>query len=237
MMDNNRKKKSTFLLFVSRIWEREMWMTITFFIAFLIILICNYAKAEWFREICDFAIDCFCANQTVIYTLCISYISGIIVYLLTVVGPETKRSKVVLEDLTFIFEELHSEFETLKMDLGISDTTKINDRLPNSIKQVTNRVSENHYNLSPIETILKKLSARCDELTSVILNHSSVLTYSEINKIVDVRNKKAMKRLKYEHAISGAFSECELCDYIKSLLSLDEDIVSIQKSVEKRIFR
>lgn len=234
-----KKYKCMFMLLFSRLWEREKWMIITLLFTVVIVIVCKYLEASWFKERLCFTVDCLQNSESIIYTLSISYISGVIVYLLTVVLPETKRSKPILSDIAYLLQDLQSEFTEMELELEIIDTDNIEEAISieaGTVKKVK-RMSECHYSLEHFKHVFDKLKNSSEDLTSKILNHSSVLTQSELKTMVDVRNKKTMKRLKYDFGIESPITECELYDYLKGLVMLSHDIKDLQISIEDRLMK
>ena len=90
------KLKSTSCLVFKRIWEWEKLISLLFLISYIIILATSWGLGQKGGK-CGCVETCLASifnKSSLIYTLAVSYVSGVMVYFLTVILPESKRKSI-----------------------------------------------------------------------------------------------------------------------------------------------
>ena len=234
------KLKSTWSLMFSRIWEREKWVFICFVMAILIIAAYEFTTARYILEIIETVICFLCKIKTIIYALTISYISGVIVYFLTVILPEAQRSKPILAEIENTLKFLIDEFVAFAQKLQIGDLNNIDEAAEKAFTDIQQfgKTSENHYSLKYCELYFIILAKELDHFITISLDHSSVLTLNELNTIVfKIRKQKVSERLRCNYGIDNCLTACEMKQYMKDIGLLYVEISQFRKKLRNRIYK
>lgn len=232
--------KSTFRLIILRLWTRERWLTISFLSAILVIVLSKYSDADWFKTLLSLTVDCITRTKEPICAISIGYISGVIVYFLTIILPETRRNIPVMIEISNILAQIKDSFLEFQLE-DISVHSFENAELAvqdfvNIVKQY-GKYNEQYYGLCFCAPAMRKLSCKLEILTSQILNHSSALSENEINKLIEIRHCDITKKLSSNYGVDELLTESDLKVFFHDIIILDKNIEKFRKEFTHRVFK
>lgn len=232
--------KPTFNLAIARLWERErllLMMTVT---VIVVGILYNLMSADLIFSIFNNVVYVLQKTKNVINDVIISLFTGFVVYLLTIVLPETRKCKPILKEIDYLLKDFVDAFTELKIE-------EIGIRVDASKEENINRATElvklyggytgGYYSLHFCAPTLRKLYGTIDEITTLVLNNSVALTKEEVGFLVDVRNKKITRCLKYQYGVYNLLTEDEIRKFFEQLLQMEEDIKNFHFSFKKRIYK
>ena len=234
------KLKSTQCLILERIKGRDKWVFICFVISILIIIgyefmtaacILNFIAAciQNFMEAVIFILS---KGKNLLYTLAVSYVSGVFVYYLTIIVPEVRRSKPILVEvektLKYLIDYIHEEVNFINSDDAVRVAMHYLER---------QKLEDRTYILKCCNPILRKVHPLLDALTSHILSHSSALTQSELDTLIDIRHRRITYRIRYKYDMKERLYQEQVKDEIKEFVQLNKDIIEFHKKIKSRIYK
>ena len=226
-------------LVLSRIWDRERCLLFCFIILVAIILIYNFAKVDCFLKGIDLTILTVWENSKIIYDIALSCLGGIIIYFLTVVLVETKRSKFILVETESILKCLEDAFMDLSLDMDLGDINNVEVFTERGLNTVKNhgRASESHYCLTYCSIRIYRLAREFEALTNSILQYSTILTQQELSLLIHIRQSKTASRLKNRYGVNHLLTECEVLDYFKGIAELYREVCNLRSLLSNRIYK
>lgn len=234
MMEERQKNNMNF--YKERL-NKDKWVIICFLVS-IVIVICEHVDKLSFLKFVESVV--FYLNEgTILYTLATSYISGVIVYFLTVVIPEIRKRKAMLVEICYLLKELEDEFTSLRLELGIEDWHSSDEAIENAIQMVKhyNKSNNDSYKLDFCIKILEKLAQDFDNLTSVILSYFSILNEDELDAIIKIKRSRNAYFIKYKDGIENVMNESTLRNYFKDLAQLHQNIIDLQEKIKNRIYK
>lgn len=234
------KLKPTWYLILNRLWDREKCVLILFVIAIVIIMAYELITADCVLEFADnihsfieTIISFLSKGKELLYALAISCVSGIFVYFLTVILPETRRSKPILVDvensLKYLKDELHDVAEFVSLD----DATEITIQY---LKQ-HNKLDNEFYNMNCSGRVIEEIHKSLEMHTSHILSYSSALSQSEIETLIDIKHRRISRLIRYKYEENELLNKKQIEDDFKEFVQLNNDIIKLHESVKNRIYK
>ena len=239
-------QRSTRALIWERIKEREKWVFILFAFAFIAIPICKLITASCILD-CISCIHSFIEIhihflsevKKLLYTFALSYVSGVIVYYLTVILPEAQRSKPILAEIENTLKFLIDEFDEFAQKLQIGDLNNVDEVAEKAFTEIQQygKTSENQYNLKFCKLYFIILAKELDHFVTISLEQSSVLTLDELNTIVfKIRKQKVSERLRCNYGIDNCLTAYDMKQYMKDIGLLYVEISQFRKKLRNRIY-
>ena len=227
-------------LLKQRILDREKGMFIWFIIAIIVIIACNFLTAACIMKIAcciynyiEGAIPFLSKVKGILYTLAASYVSGVFVYYLTVLSPETRRSKPILVDvensLRYLKDELHDVVKFVSSDNAVEITIQY-------LKQ-HNKLDNGFYNMNCSGRVLEEIHKSLETHTSHILSHSSTLSQSELETLIDIKHRRISRRIRYKYEINELLNAQQIKNDFKEFIQLNNDIIKLHERIKTRIYK
>lgn len=225
--------KPTWRLILERIRKEEIWVIVLFLVAILIILAYNLLSEITVIGCLKVIVSFITNGKDLFYSLAISYVSGVIVYFLTVVLYETRKSKFILVDIEKTLKDLKYEFGS------IANFDNPNDAVQNIIETVNlyGRFNEKYYSLYFMDKALEKVFYEMEKLTLNVLSFSSALQAQEIDILVDIRSRQITKKIKNKYGVENLIDVHELYTYFEDMVKLYADINKLHGSIRNRIYK
>lgn len=175
--------------------DRECSLWVYFWICVILVILANFTCK------CDNALCIYAALSRyqnylqILSDLAIGFISGLLVYLLTVVCTETRTRIVALPTIEKQARYFHDELYFLFSEFGNIGQIETNEWLDDACKNVIARSKENPYVVKisgyPFFCLLE-IARTVQRNTNSLLNNSRVLFYDEIEKILSIKNSNQM---------------------------------------------
>ena len=234
-MEENQKP--TYTLIWKRFWTRDLWVSVCFLVS-LLIIICEHIDKWAFLNFVETVVF-YLEEGTILYTLAVSYISGVFVYFLTIVLPETRKNKSIYVEICCLLRELEDEFTSLRLDLEVEDWCSSDKAIDAAVQTVKyyNKQDCGFYKLQFCSKILEDLAQTFDNLTSVIQLYFSILSKEELDAIVRIRRCKIAYMVKYKYGIENVLNENEVRNYFMELAQLNKDVAQLHKIMKKIIYK
>lgn len=233
------KVKSMWCLIFNRLWEREKRVLIWFIISIAIVVAYELITADCVLEFADChnfvetIISFLSKGKELFYALAISYISGVFVYFLTVILPETRRSKPILLEIEHTLKYLIDEFYEIE-NFGNS-TNAVNIAIEKT--KHYGKFNDLHYSLYYMCETLENIHISIEKLTSNVLTLSTALTNKELDTLIEIRHRKITRQIKYKYGVENLIDENELRCYFENMTKLHEDIVKLYENIKNRIYK
>lgn len=231
------KLKSKRRLILERIKGRDKWVFICFVIS-IIIITCEHIDKISFLEFVETVVS-YLEEGTILYTLAVSYISGAIVYLLTIVIPETRKRQSLLVEMCYLLQELEDEFTSLRLKLDIEDWCSSDEAIESAVQTVKqyNKSNNDFYKLDFCIKILEVLAQNFDNLTSVILSYFPILNEKELDAVIKIRRCGSAYLIKYKYGTENVMKENKVRNYFKELAQLNKDVKQLHKIIEEKTYK
>lgn len=170
--------------------------------------------------------------------MAISYVSGFIMYFLTVIYAEVRRYRFLIVELNHALDCLRYVFMELAVELQIGDLLNTDKAVANAaiIVKHYGRANNNHYCLKFCSSVLRKTAREFEKLTLFVLQNSTMLTEKELSMLTEIRNNKAAIKLKYQYGINELIGIDEVVVYFKHLSCLYKDVCKLQEHISNRIY-
>ena len=227
------KMKSTKTLIWKRIWTRELWVTILFLISCLDIGAYEFLKAYDVLKSIETNNLILSILLKLFYALAVSYVPGVFVYFLTVVLPETKRSKPLLVEIEKSLQDIKDSFYSAMEYINSDNAVEI---ALDDVKQY-GKYNDTFYSLQFMNKTLEKLYQSIERLTSNILSYSSALTQNELNIIIEIRHHKIARQMKFKDGVENVLNKDGVRSYFENMVNLYNEIIELHKSVGSRIYK
>lgn len=226
------KQKSLYCFILERLWAREKFVTILFVIAcFVIIEVDSPMMIRYILELLGVDTSSLFQKDSFLCVLSISYISGVLVYFLTILLPEAQRSKPILieveNSLRYLKDELYSIIEFINSENSV-------DIAMHYIEQQKKFDSE-FFDMYGGNQILDKIHQALETLTLHVLSHSSVLYQSELETLVDIRHRSISRRIRFKYEENEILCKKQVKDEFDKLVQLNKDIINLHDNIKKRI--
>lgn len=175
--------------------------------------------------------------NTSLYTLAISYISGMIIYILTVYIPYTQKSQVILintsEDLRYLKDEMHNFLQIIS-DSDLSGLDKLNEQeLLNFIKPTEKKNSLFEISIDNTNYFKGRFDI-IDSYIKTIESYWNYLSTKQIKNLSEIRNSYSFNRIRHGF-ISGNstyFNESSLIKFTNDLIETNKKIIKLYNNVK-----
>lgn len=233
----DKKQKAICFFIKERLGNRDKWVLRGFLVSFVII-ICEHIDRISFFDFVGTVVP-YLKEGTVLYTLAVSYLSGVIVYFLTIVLPETRKRKSILVEMGYILQELEDEFTSLRLEFSIEDWCLSDEAIESAVQIVKQHTKSNNkfYNLNFCVKTLETLAQGFNNLTSVMLSYSPVLNEEELDNVIKIRRSGNAYLIKYKYGIENLMKESDVRNYFKKLAQLNKDVIQFHKIIKERIYK
>ena len=235
------KTKSLPILIFQRLWEREKVIILLLILSLAIIIIKEYGSAFETQLFILRFVDCISNVQETINSIAISFLSGIIVYFLTIIIPEVRRARSLLVEIEQVFLNLETSFIDLAIELQLGDFEKPEECANRAVNLVTKfcdcKFEDGFYSLNLFRTHFESLGNSMNKLTEYLLGYSSVLSESEIDMIINIRQRKTSRRIAFLYGINNLLTIQEISDYFNDIAQLYKDICKLHENITKRIYK
>lgn len=183
----------------------------------------------------------FHSHKTMIDGWTYSFISGVLVYFLTVTFPHAKKSLIVLPKLCETIRLLKDDFRDLSDSLCFTnwcaDSFNVIDAI-NAIKYYGRiPINETFYSLNYCRPILKSKVELFDSYIDSVLNHQEELNNHEIKVLLEIKYSNIFAKIRSEDYLTTYMAENELKDLIESLRKENKKAVNIYNEMCKRCFK
>ena len=222
-------------------WELWVWV-ITFSILGLYIVsrfdsinltaIQNYVNLflSWFKQ-----------HKLAIDSWTYSYITGILIYFLTVTYPHAKRSQIILPKLCDKVRLFKDDFRELSFALCNKDWCE-DDFIPkNEIDMIKhygkNPNNNTYYSLNFCFPILKSKIDAFDSYADYILNHQEELSNYEIKILLEVRHSSIFDKIRTKEIATPLLDENDLINFIEELREENKKIINVYDEMCNRCFK
>ena len=149
--------KSVSILIWNRLCHKDKWLTWSFIVSLVIILLSSFANLNSFLKYLGCCICFVCEGEPIYYTLAVSCLSGLFVYFVTVIIPEVRKSRAIYIEITQQLKKLEDDFIDLSLHFNIVNWCEKDNGIKMFVDIVKfyNRPNNAYYSLSfckdPIE--------------------------------------------------------------------------------------
>lgn len=233
------KLKSTFCLTWERMWRNEKWVWILFIIAIIIILAYHLLTAAYIlnlvatciQSLVEMGVFILSKSKELLYTLAISYVSGIVVYYLTVLRPEIRKSKPILmeieQSLKYLIDDIYREFDFINLDNAVDI----------AMRYIRCCKKQEDYNLHGVNPILKTIHQSLETTTAHVLSFPSAFSQSELETLVDIRHRRITRRIKSKYRENESLTQYQVETDVREFIKLNKDIIALHKQIRNRIYK
>lgn len=191
------KTKSVILLLWHRIYGREKIISFILIVSVIIALICEYGSAAWFNDHICSIIRVLSSAHNLFSTISLGFITGILVYLISVVYTEVRRSMPLSFEIEQTFKDIEDCFTSFGLELQLGDIDKREDYIAHFLKglETRGRESERYYTLKPYQNIIEKLGISLEKKSQHLLSYTSCFTTHELETLMAMRHQLIAKQL------------------------------------------
>lgn len=220
------------------IWERIKKDP---FIWFLLIVCLYIVSAYYFNNIripTSFSIEIVEGINSIAFNLSLSYISGMILYILSVFLPNVRKTNAVLrnllEDLR-LFKDCYYEFLSL---CGIHEFNddKAAENLFQNISKSEYDVSNMHHTITLNATFVSKSKETMMEfdsyLNSIMARHD-FLTSNEFDQLTEIRNSPSFSQIRHHFSYNSPtlYSSDNLIEFCGNFVEMHRRLVKLYEDM------
>lgn len=235
-----RNVKPALKLIWDRLWNKDKWLTWSIIISIAIILLCLFVNPCSFIR---FLSDCICLvseGEPFFYTLAVSCLTGLIVYLVTTIIPDVRISRTIYVEVVQQLKKLEDDFTDFKIIFGVGNWDEDKDAIKRAVDLVKlyNRPSNVYYSLSFCKEVIEHLGIKIETLTGNVLTYTPYLAQKELDLLVDIRYRNITKKLIDNDGLErNLLSEENIRLFFSDLSLLNKDITTLKQWIEKRVYR
>lgn len=206
----------------------------------ILLLVCFYIiVAYYFDKIripSSFSMNTTESINSIAYTISISYISGMIFYILSVFLPHIRKTRSVLKNIVEDLRLFKDHFLELWCTLSVSWLEEEEQSVENKLFKI---IAQFEYSKDLINktikiegslvSILKEYVRKFDLYLKTIMIADAYFTPDEYNQLSEIRNSYSFSQIRIHFgAINGTYYNPEdLMKVIRDLIKVNEKVVSL----------
>lgn len=222
-----------------RILHKEIALIIILILSIFTAIICEYGSKTWILYQFETVLDLIQSGKNIFSALSIGFITGVIIYIVSVVFPEVRRSVSLCIEIDQTFKKIEDSFIEFGLQLQLGNWDNRETFVDNFIKILheTKQAHEDFLILSPIGKPIEQLSKSLNKNSMHLLDFQSIFDTKELEFIMKLRHHSTTKVLACDEDLLNLRNESEIKTYVEDIMDLREDYKKIHVEFNNKRFK